>query len=96
MAQFFKVPYKRLASGELATWTKAMILVWLSLKHHENKQTHLCWPSYSTIQKETGLGRAQVASAIRKLSEKGVISVEKEARATGGHRNIYTVDPFEA
>jgi DNA-binding transcriptional ArsR family regulator len=46
----------------------------------------LCWSSFTQLTEDTGLSRPTILAVVRDLSERGLISVQKE-----GQRNIYRI-----
>ena len=69
---FFSLPNEifllGLGPGELA--------VYCYLRRCENQKTHQCWPSYRTIGESVGMCANTVSRHVKKLEERGLISVE--------------------
>ena len=69
---FFSLPNEifllGLSPGELA--------VYCYLRRCENQKTHQCWPSYRTIGEAVGMCANTVSRHVKKLEERGLISVE--------------------
>lgn len=65
---FYRVPNKFWDDGHGAFLGAQTGFVFFSLLRHSNT-SHQCFPSYSCLQKETGLSRPSIAKAIAKLVE---------------------------
>ena len=61
--------------GRMMRYRPYTVVVWLALARRAD-QSGRCWPSITTIQKDTGLGRPTVYRAIRELVDAGEIVVE--------------------
>lgn len=66
----------------------------------ENRRTHQCWPSYSTIGKATNMSVNTVRKHVYALTDKGLIHTEDTTVLTrsGQKRNgnlRYTIQPFQ-
>lgn len=71
----------------------ADILIYATIKRHMNKETKTCYPSLSTISKESGASVNTVKSSIQNLINAEYITVSKKGRG-----NLYTFlkwDKFE-
>lgn len=72
MGNFFSLPNEifllGLSPGELA--------VYCYLRRCENQETHQCWPSYRTIGEAVGMCANTVSRHVKKLEERGLITVE--------------------
>jgi DNA-binding MarR family transcriptional regulator len=73
------------AEAELSTPQAAVLTV---LILHRNNETELCFPSVTTIAKETHQTRRGVMKQLRRLDDLGVIEVERRR----GARNRYRLD----
>ena len=61
-------------------------LVALTLSLHMNERGGSCFPSVTTLQRETGLSRNAVLKALRSLETAGWLTVKRTARRV----NVYT------
>jgi len=78
---FTQIPNVVLRDDKLTPTEK---LVWIVIKSHEWNGDG-CWPSASSIAKETGYHRVTVSRAVRGLEEKEIITVSKQP----GRPNLY-------
>jgi len=71
---------------------KASRLVYVYLCYHADYKGGSCYPSYSTLSRETGMGRTTVWKAISELEKSGHIDIIKSRKPDGGYaHNIYTL-----
>ena len=81
-----------LSSGE--------ILVYMYLMYCEDRQTHTCYPSYSTIGEAVNMSNNTVKKYVRELEKKGLITTEyttvktKDGRTHNGSL-LYTLRPLQ-
>ena len=81
-----------LSSGE--------ILVYMYLMYCEDRQTHTCYPSYSTIGEAVNMSNNTVKKYVRELEKKGLITTEyttvktKDGRTHNGSL-LYTLRPIQ-
>ena len=81
-----------LSSGE--------ILVYMYLMYCEDRQTHTCYPSYSTIGEAVNMSNNTVKKYARELEKKGLITTEyttvktKDGRTHNGSL-LYTLRPLQ-
>ena len=81
-----------LSSGE--------ILVYMYLMYCEDRQTHKCYPSYSTIGEAVNMSNNTVKKYVRELEKKGLITTEyttvktKDGRTHNGSL-LYTLRPLQ-
>lgn len=66
------------------------LLVYATIKRHQNHKTGEAFPSLDTICKESGISKPTVRKCINNLQEANYISVRKEKR-----RNIYSFNPYK-
>ncbi len=82
-----------LSSGE--------ILVYMYLMYCEDRQTHTCYPSYSTIGEAVNMSNNTVKKYVRELEKKGLITTEyttvktKDGRTHNGSL-LYTLRPLQS
>lgn len=85
--QHVQVPNDMTNSGNLSPKD---LLIYATIKSHLNKITKTCFPSLSTIAKESGISRPTVIKSIEALKKAGYISVTLE-----GRKNIYSFSPYK-
>lgn len=85
--QHIQVPNNMTTSGELSPKD---LLVYTTIKSHMNKLTKSCFPSLSTIAKESGISRPTVIKSIESLKKSGYISVKID-----GRKNVYTFSSYK-
>ena len=78
----------------------AEISIYTYLLYIENRKTHQCWPSYTTIGKAVNLSPKTVKKYVAELVDKGLISTENTTVITkkGIKRNgslRYTIRPIQ-
>ncbi len=66
-------------NAELSCHEKLVLLV---LADHVNRETGMAWPSVATLALETSISERQVQRALKGLSEKGALSVERVPNKT--------------
>ena len=80
--------------------TSGEILVYMYLMYCEDRQTHLCYPSYSTIGEAVNMSNNTVKKYVRELEKKGLITTEyttvktKDGRTHNGSL-LYTLRPLQ-
>jgi hypothetical protein len=68
------------------------LAVYVALCRHADIDSQECYPSHSTLAKETGMGEASVKKAVRKLEDLGLVRVSERWRENGGQTsNLYTL-----
>jgi predicted transcriptional regulator len=67
--------------------------VLLCLVSHMGKGTNAVWPSYDTIQAETGRGRGTVSQALKDLAEYGFVRTFTWQVSQTKKRNKYYIQP---
>lgn len=75
--------------GRMGRYKPYSVVVWLALANRADKSGK-CWPSITTIQRDTGLGRPTVYRALTELVAGGEITVTPG----GGHGNRPNVYQF--
>ena len=80
--------------------SSAEISIYTYLLYIENRKTHQCWPSYTTIGKAVNLSPKTVKKYVAELVDKGLISTENTTVITqkGIKRNgslRYTIRPIK-
>lgn len=65
------------------------VLIMLANYADENGK---CWPSITTISRETGISTASVKRAIKKLCDRGIISRQRQNRGNIKSHNIYRLE----
>ena len=80
--------------------SSAEISIYTYLLYIENRKTHQCWPSYTTIGKAVNLSPKTVKKYVAELVDKGLISAENTTVITqkGIKRNgslRYTIRPIK-
>ncbi len=75
----------------LAELGPSSLLVYSFLAKYANYSTGQCFPSIDTLATDCNVSRNTVMKAIQKLSDAGLIAVEKERTDHGYDRSIYTV-----
>jgi len=66
-------------------------LVLLVLANYADDE-RICFPSMATIAKDTGTSRCNVLRVVRKIAERGLISIEKRITHHGKSSHIYTLN----
>ncbi len=79
---FAMLPHSLMLDGKIS---KSGLLIFWALTIHLFKGKDYCYPSVSTLQKETGLSRPSVIKGIKDLEINGNLVVEK----TSGKVNRY-------
>ena len=80
--------------------TSGEILVYAYLMYCEDRQTHTCYPSYSTIGEAVNMSNNTVKKYARELEKKGLITTEyttvktKDGRTHNGSL-LYTLRPLQ-
>ena len=80
--------------------TSGEILVYMYLMYCEDRQTHTCYPSYSTIGEAVNMSNNTVKKYVRELEKKGLITTEyttvkaKDGRTHNGSL-LYTLRPLQ-
>ena len=80
--------------------TSGEILVYMYLMYCEDRQTHQCYPSYSTIGEAVNMSNNTVKKYVRELEKKGLITTEyttvktKDGRTHNGSL-LYTLRPIK-
>ena len=80
--------------------TSGEILVYMYLMYCEDRQTHTCYPSYSTIGEAVNMSNNTVKKYVRELEKKGLITTEyttvktKYGRTHNGSL-LYTLRPIQ-
>ena len=80
--------------------TSGEILVYMYLMYCEDRQTHTCYPSYSTIGEAVNMSNNTVKKYVRELERKGLITTEyttvktKDGRTHNGSL-LYTLRPLQ-
>jgi hypothetical protein len=87
---FFRVGTSVITGGAVKAMTAVDLKVYLTLALHANWRTGRCWPSYRTIRELTGCSFDCIADAIRRLTDLGTISAQRD-KVKRGRRNTYTV-----
>jgi|GEM_PF-1646520 len=81
---FTKIPNSLLMSGDITIFEK---MIWIVLKKYQMRNNS-CWPSISTIGKNSCCGNSSVKKAIKGLTEKGMIIKLKELNHKS---NVYKI-----
>jgi predicted transcriptional regulator len=87
--QFIRVYHDQVDDGFFQGWSKAELLVWLSLSRHNNRKTGDCFPGYRKIAQEMGISISRVHEGIAKLLARDVIEVKPAVRSRGGLQYTY-------
>lgn len=87
--RFVQIYHEDLAA--LAELGPSSLLVYSFLAKYANYSTGQCFPSIDTLATDCNVSRNTVMKAIQKLSDAGLIAVEKERTDHGYDRSIYTV-----
>ena len=66
-------------------------LVFFSLNYYANVKTGICWPSYESIAKKSGISARSVIRATKNLAQYGYINIEKRISENGQKTNVYTI-----
>ena len=80
--------------------TSGEILVYTYLMYCEDRQTHTCYPSYSTIGQAVDMSNNTVKKHVKGLERKGLITTEyttiktKDGRTHNGSL-LYTLRPLQ-
>ena len=80
--------------------TSGEILIYMYLMYCEDRQTHTCYPSYSTIGEAVNMSNNTVKKYVRELEKKGLITTEyttvktKDGRTHNGSL-LYTLRPIQ-
>ena len=80
--------------------TSGEILVYTYLMYCEDRQTHQCYPSYSTIGEGVNMSNNTVKKHVKGLEKKGLITTEyttvktKDGRTHNGSL-LYTLRPLQ-
>ena len=80
--------------------TSGEILVYMYLMYCEDRQTHRCYPSYSTIGEAVDMSNNTVKKHVKGLERKGLITTEyttvktKDGRTHNGSL-LYTLRPLQ-
>ena len=80
--------------------TSGEILVYTYLMYCEDRQTHTCYPSYSTIGQAVDMSNNTVKKHVKGLERKGLITTEyttiktKDGRTHNGSL-LYTLSPLQ-
>ena len=80
--------------------TSGEILIYMYLMYCEDRQTHTCYPSYSTIGEAVNMSNNTVKKYVRELEKKGLITTEyttvktKDGRTHNGSLR-YTLRPIQ-
>ena len=80
--------------------TSGEILVYVYLMYCEDRQTHTCYPSYSTIGEAVDMSNNTVKKHVKGLERKGLITTEytsvktKDGRTHNGSL-LYTLRPLQ-
>lgn len=88
MSPFFTFDNNLVDMGIMAIMSGAEYKVYSCLKRRRNEKTGECYPSYTRIQKDTGLSRTVVANAISSLAGVKLISIIKNKNRKS---NIYRI-----
>jgi DNA-binding transcriptional ArsR family regulator len=64
----------------LKAHTHSAALVWFTLLERLGGGRDVCWPSWATLQKDTGLSRRAVVYALRELEEAGLVVTTRNFR----------------
>jgi hypothetical protein len=83
---YIKINRADIDNGAFHDWSKAELLVYLTLKRYENKD-HVSFPGYRLITKSTGLSSRSIAQAILLLVKRKVITRYR----TEGRLNYYLI-----
>ena len=80
--------------------TSGEILVYTYLMYCEDRQTHQCYPSYSTIGEAVNMSNNTVKKHVKGLERKGLITTEYTAVKTKDGRThngslLYTLRPLQ-
>lgn len=75
---FFCIP-NSLVDDHLAALSGAALKVYLILRKHMNQKTGEAFPSYTTIARLGGIGRAGAARGLKELLESGLITSDPDA-----------------
>ena len=80
--------------------TSGEILVYMYLMYCEDRQTHQCYPNYSTIGEAVNMSNNTVKKYVKELEKKGLITTEyttvktKDGRTHNGSL-LYTLRPLQ-
>ena len=88
MTKYVKVPTSIILEEKLSAREK-IILVYLMARSGKSKQ---CFPSISLIAKEIGVAEKTAITALKKLRDRGFITITRRHNPDGGNSsNLYTV-----
>lgn len=66
------------------------VLVYLTIKRHQNKESKKAFPSLQTISEESGASVPTVRKIIKRLIDTNYITCEKE-----GRKHVYSFNPYK-
>lgn len=86
---FYKILSLLIESGIWKKLSMSAKVVYLSLYHHYNWKRRLCFPSITTISKESGVARRSIFNGIDELLKAGLVVRNKIPNPIGKDRNNY-------
>jgi len=91
---FTQIPTALIRSDTMTPLDK---LVYITIKSYADNKTHDAFPSYRTISKSSGLSRRAAIDAVKRLSQKGLLTVtqRRSSNSDGLTSNLYHVNDID-
>ena len=85
-----RIATRVVGNGVFRELSSDAIKVWCVLEWHAGRK-RVCWPSWLTLQEETGLSLRKLSRALKELKVRRFVATTNQGKQGGGHYNIYSL-----